>query len=378
MYMKLRAKFFIHSFLYKKWFAISSIIMFFLLCSDITAEVKSEETKRIYSRFNLHEILRLDTEDKRLIEKGLFDIHKFTVDAEGNIYILNIKNQGDMIFMVDQTGKILRSFGKKGQGPGELENPEEIFLSPEGNLFVQETGNGKLTILNKEGTFQELKKISPEITLVSSLSNGNFLGLESIYGMDVNQWGLALNYYDANFSKIKELDRLSFPNPVASKTVEASPHVIVCHVSGNRIYSACPERGYEFLIFDLKGEFVRKISVQAKRRNSLDLYKKIMEREYGDLIRFGIKLNYPKYALPFYSYFTDENGYLFVMTYEPGKALGEYMYDIISPEGKLINKVSLGPYFTNGNIMAKVFRNCLYLVKEKESGEKELIVFGIY
>lgn len=376
--MKLRPKLFINSFLYKKWFAISSIIMFFLSCSDIISEVKSEETKRIYSRFNLHEILRLDTEDKRLIEKGLFDFHKFTVDAEGNIYILNIKNQGDMIFMVDQTGRVLRSFGKKGQGPGELENPAEIFLSPEGNLFVQETGNGKLTIFNREGTLHELKKLSPEITLVSSLSNGNFLGLESIYGMDVKQWGLDLNYYDANFSKIKELDRLSFPNPVASKTVEASPHVIVCHVSGNRIYSAYPERGYEFLVFDLKGEFIRKISVQAKRRNSLDLYKKIMERDYGDLIKFGIKLNYPKYALPFYSYFTDENGYLFVMTYEPGKALGEYIYDIISPEGKLINKVSLGPYFTHGNIMAKVFRNCLYLVKEKESGEKELIVYRIY
>lgn len=352
--------------------------MFFLLYSDIAAEVKPEEIKKIYSRFNLHEILRLDTEDKRLIEKGLFDIHKFTVDADGNIYILNIKNQGDMIFMVDQTGKIWRSFGKKGQGPGELENPQVIFLSLEGNLFVQETGNGKITNFNKEGTFREIKKLSPEITLVSSLSNGNFLGLESIYGMDVNQWGLALNYYDANFSKIKELDRLSFPNPVVSKTVEATPHVINCHVSGNRIYSACPERGYEFMVFDLNGEFIRKISIQAERRNSLDLYKKIMERDYGDLIRFGIKLHYPKYALPFYSYFTDENGYLFVMTFEPGKDLGEYMYDIISPEGKLINKVSLGPYFTPGNIMAMVFRNRLYLVKEKESGEKELIVYGIY
>jgi len=376
--MMFKPRHFINSFMSKKWFAISSTIMFFLSCSEIISAVKATEIERIYSRFNLQEILRLDTENKSLIDKGLLDIYRFTVDNEGNIYILYKRNQGDMIFMLDQRGRILRSFGRKGQGPGELENPEEILLSPEGNLFVQDIGNGKLTIFNKEGTFIELKRLSPEITLVSSLSNGNFLGLEPIYGGDVNQWGLTLNYYDANFKKIRELDRLTFPNPVASKIIEASPHVIICRVSGDRIYSAYPERGYEFLVFDLKGEFIRKISVKAKSRNSMELYKKIIERDYGDLIKFGVKLNYPKSALPFYSYFTDENGYLFVMTYEPGKKPGEYMYDVISPEGKLVNKVSLGPYFSAGNILAKVLGNHLYLVREKESGEKELVVYKIY
>lgn len=85
-----------------------------------------------------------------------------------------------------------------------------------------------------------------------------------------------------------------------------------------------------------------------------------------------------KSALPFYSYFTDENGYLFVMTYEPGKKPGEYLYEVISPEGKLVNRISLGPYFSSGNILAKVYRHHLYLVREKESGEKELVVYKIY
>lgn len=85
-----------------------------------------------------------------------------------------------------------------------------------------------------------------------------------------------------------------------------------------------------------------------------------------------------KSALPFYSYFTGENGYLLVMTYERGKNPGECMYDFISPQGKLVNKVSLGPYFSTGNILAKVYRNHLYLVKEKESGEKEIVVYRIY
>jgi len=54
------------------------------------------------------------------------------------------------------------------------------------------------------------------------------------------------------------------------------------------------------------------------------------------------------------------------------------MPDGISPESELINKVSLGPYFSTGHILAKIYRNHLYLVREKESGEKEIIIYSIY
>jgi hypothetical protein len=54
------------------------------------------------------------------------------------------------------------------------------------------------------------------------------------------------------------------------------------------------------------------------------------------------------------------------------------MHDVISPESKLVNKVSVGPYFSTGNVLAKIFKNHLYLVREKESGEKELVVYKIY
>jgi hypothetical protein len=54
------------------------------------------------------------------------------------------------------------------------------------------------------------------------------------------------------------------------------------------------------------------------------------------------------------------------------------MYEVISPEGKLVNRISLGPYFSNGYILAKVFRNQLYLVREKKSGEKVIFVYRIY
>ncbi len=213
-------------------------------------------------------------------------------------------------------------------------------------------------------------KIPTTTESLRHLPGENYIGLESIYGAEARKWRYTLNYYDKSLRKIKELDKLTFRNPVSAKTVEATPHLLFCEVSGSRIYSAFPKPGYEFLVFNLKGEFLNKITIRAKKSTDLKEYKKITDRDISGLSRFGINIIYPKYALPFYSYFTDENGYLFVMTFKAGKAEGQYMYDVISQEGKLLKKISLGPFFSNGSILAKVLQGHLYLVRKKESKEK--------
>ncbi|MBC7361755.1 MAG: 6-bladed beta-propeller [Candidatus Aminicenantes bacterium] len=344
-------------------------------CIASSVDIKNLDKK--YSMFKVRLIMRLDTGSKDLIDIGLFDIDKFTVDESGIIYLLNSKNNENMIFLVDKTGIIKRSFGKKGQGPGELENPTELFLSPSGNLIVLDMGRGKLSVFSKEGSFIEEKRISPDTAIIDSLSNGCFLGLESFYGGEINQWGYSLNYYDEKLNKIKELDRVRFPNPIVSKTVEAGVNIINCKVSADRIYSGCPKRGYEFMIFDLTGKLINKICVTTSKRGSLDEFRKIMERDFGDLVTFGIKVIYPRNPLPYYSFFADDNGYLFVMTFQPGNKAGDYLYEIINPLGKIVNKVSLGPFFFNGSILAKISKNMLYMVRQKETGDKEFIVYEI-
>jgi len=51
-------------------------------------------------------------------------------------------------------------------------------------------------------------------------------------------------------------------------------------------------------------------------------------------------------------------------------------YDVISQEGKLLKKITLGPFFSNGSILTKVLQGPLYLVREKESEEKKLLSSG--
>ncbi|MCX7973290.1 MAG: hypothetical protein N3B16_02160 [Candidatus Aminicenantes bacterium] len=93
---------------------------------------------------------------------------------------------------------------------------------------------------------------------------------------------------------------------------------------------------------------------------------------------FGIKLIYPQSPPPFCSFFTDDSGYLFVLTYEKGKAQNEYIYEILSPEGNFVNKVNLDALFSNGHILAKVKNGHLYWIREKETGEREWLVSKIF
>ncbi|HNT01653.1 MAG TPA: hypothetical protein PKJ80_06450, partial [Candidatus Saccharicenans sp.] len=74
----------------------------------------ASDVKKIYSSFRLEEKLRVDTGNKELIDRGLFDINNFAVDSEGNIYIVNGKSQSDQVFVMDKNGQLLRSFARKG------------------------------------------------------------------------------------------------------------------------------------------------------------------------------------------------------------------------------------------------------------------------
>jgi len=64
------------------------------------------------------------------------------------------------------------------------------------------------------------------------------------------------------------------------------------------------------------------------------------------------------------------------MTYESGENPGEYIFDIFNKDGVFIARMSLNvQHWGWGQLNARVKRNRLYIVQEKESGYKELVVY---
>ncbi len=91
---------------------------------------------------------------------------------------------------------------------------------------------------------------------------------------------------------------------------------------------------------------------------------------------YAKKIYFPEHWHPFHSFFLDDEGRLYVMTYEPGIKPGEYMFDIFNKDGVFIARMSLSVHHWGfGSLNARVRGKQLYVVQEKESGYKRLVVY---
>jgi DNA-binding beta-propeller fold protein YncE len=114
---------------------------------------------------NVNPIFQLDTSGKLLknFGAGMFvSPHKLTVDQDGNLWVAD--NGSHQVFKLSQDGRVLLTLGKKGvAGPGldELDAPTEVAVAPNGDIFIGDghsgggtaTGNARIMKFDKNGKF---------------------------------------------------------------------------------------------------------------------------------------------------------------------------------------------------------------------------------
>lgn len=74
-----------------------------------------------------------------------------SVDSNGNVYILDIKN--NVIHKFTPSGEKLISFGKYGSGNGEIDNASDMIIDNENNIFVTDKGNNRVVRFDINGNF---------------------------------------------------------------------------------------------------------------------------------------------------------------------------------------------------------------------------------
>lgn len=79
-----------------------------------------------------------------------------TAPSSGSLFISDAS--GDEVVKIDKTGKRLLEFGKSSamfkSGPAELSSPQGVACSPQGVLFVADSGNERFQAFNHQGLFQ--------------------------------------------------------------------------------------------------------------------------------------------------------------------------------------------------------------------------------
>jgi sugar lactone lactonase YvrE len=99
------------------------------------------------------------------------DPYDIDVDSSGNIYVLDTAN--NRIQKLGPDGRFLKSIGRAGQGPGDLQAAFSIDIDPEDLLYVSEARNSRLQIFNTSGKpVGQIKYKSSDIFLIRKLPSG--------------------------------------------------------------------------------------------------------------------------------------------------------------------------------------------------------------
>ena len=72
------------------------------------------------------------------------------MDHDGHVLLLD--KQLVQVLEIAPDGTFVGMLGRKGQGPGEIENPAGLFLHDDGRLALYQSFPGKLVYLNRDGT----------------------------------------------------------------------------------------------------------------------------------------------------------------------------------------------------------------------------------
>jgi DNA-binding beta-propeller fold protein YncE/4-amino-4-deoxy-L-arabinose transferase-like glycosyltransferase len=142
---------------------------------------------------------------------ALFDPRGLDVDKQGYVYIAN--TGGSVVIKVSPDGEVLASLGTVGSGPGRLSQPTDVAVDDDGNLYIVDSENERIQVLDRDGRYLREWPISPANTFDSPhlvWGTGGLLYLtdpETAAVIVYDEYGRLLTYWgekgslDGQFSK---------------------------------------------------------------------------------------------------------------------------------------------------------------------------------
>jgi hypothetical protein len=298
-----------------------------------------------------------ETKDENYMFSRLGSIQ---VDDDGNIYVLDTKEI--LVKVYDKNGKHLRTFGKKGQGPGEFQLASRMYMAEREKLTFLDTGNKRFSYYSLNG--ECLKETScGKWNLDEALADSK----GAIYGetLSISLEGVKqkLLKFDPQFSQVSELADIEVKMTPPSVNPIPVKFFFMVTKEDNVIWAKASI--YELNVINSKGEKIKKI---VKDYNSVKITdeekEKLIKEKYEDSLLQGIKLEWPENYPALYYFALDDRGWIYVSTHEKD-VKGNIYFDVFDAEGRSIVRFS----HPKGEMLSVVKKNKAYfLVEESKEG----------
>lgn len=343
------------------------------------------------SPLQLEKSFIFDFERDDMAEVGITEVFGFDVDYQGNIYILLRRTSENWIHKFNNKGDHISSFGRQGQGPGEIKSPYMIRINKKNEILISERTRSRLIIYNSIGDLMNEIPLAPNHEMATLLENGLILAMKANFNPDEGDTQMPIVLCSPELETLTTLHPgWKIPNWVRAKKINGirtNINWFPWSLSDKNIFIGNDDNGYELLVYDLAGTLTKKIQ---KEYTPVPVPESVKKDVLDDILRpelehFHIKdkIYFPKYMYPFQYFITDDMGTLYVMTYEKGEKPGEYLFDVFDPDGLFIDRMRLdnsGNEITanwGGPFQVRVRNGRIYSLRKKESGYQELIVYKL-
>jgi hypothetical protein len=306
----------------------------------ITNGKKPDPPKGVPTKLVLEELYSVGGGDKP--EESFADISALDVRKDGTVYVLDMKDSRVKVF--DAQGKFVRAFGKAGQGPGELNQPVGILITPENEVLVEDALNQRLAIFSLEGTFIRQVSTAKAFGLSGIQMDGRGLIVARSMGIgEAGKMSMDVKTYDKEFNPKVNLASVEFSiSPQTKINPFLAMNLLYALDGQGRLYFGS-NRDYEVKVVSPEGKILRTISrdydpvpiTQADKDEMLKLVPNVPGANVKDMIQFPDA--YPAFG----SFVLADEGRLLVKTYEKGRAKKEFFWDVFDAEGRYIAKIPI-------------------------------------
>jgi len=241
----------------------------------------------------------------------------------------------------------------------------ELVISNKDEIFI--TDRGKVVVFSNTGQFIKDFRIDNEYQKIIPLDRDRYLAIAVKLNEDLSQ-SFQVILCSSGFKELKTLDSSKIESFKKATKVNIIPTLVYWEKSDNHIYTGNTDE-YEIRVFDFDGTLLRSIK---KEYEAVSLSDKDREEYEQNLQRYPPDIRdsffIPDVFPPFRDIVALGDKWLFIQTYdEPNK--GSSMYDIFDANGELIGRTELEGY------QVKFKGDCVYCIRQKESGYKELVVY---
>jgi hypothetical protein len=313
------------------------------------------------------------------------------LDRQENIYVLDFDQC--RIQQYDRDGKYVKTIGRKGQGPGEIESPVQIFIDSQDNIYIFQERQFK--VFRTDGGFVKSIALRSFLSDFFITRQGAFFAL--FFQIDEKTRANAVAEFDAEGNLVKTL--ASYPDEGFVTTPRKAGENVVSfffsHEYNNRI-DFCPvgpesfcygySSEYKIFVVDAKGnaKFIIKKDddpqpISGKEKGAIiDRHAKSRRAIIGQISRSEIErgIFFPKHKPFFNQFIADDKERIYVkrptssaLDKEPPK---EYTFDVFSREGRCL-------YRTKMPFIPRIIRNGhLYQIKmDEEAGLTKILRYKI-